>query len=141
MNVVRLPPCRGGRGERSSKQCEIHRPICTMFKEARVRREIVLVTMFKHKHTIFSKNTAFKHHVRNLRQLFQGVRRVGEDEIKLLTAALYKLEHITTDEHIGVVAQLLKTLTNETCMVAVGLYTHYFLATTTDKLKRDTACA
>lgn len=84
--------------------------------------EIVIFAMLKDEDPSFVEIVAIQNEVWNLRQLLQGVWRIGKDKVKLLLAGLQKTEYITTNQNIFVFAQLLKTLAYEVGMIAVGLY-------------------
>ena len=96
--------------------------------EVRVRSEGVLVAVLEDEIAARMKDVVLENLVRNILQTFQGVGRVGEDDVELLTATLQKAEHVTADENVVVGFYLFHALTDEGGMVAVAFNAHYLLA-------------
>ena len=96
-----------------------------MLQKSWMLGEIIVFAMLKDEDASFVEIVAIQNEVWNLRQLLQGVWRIGKDKVKLLLAGLQKTEYITTNQNIFVFAQLLKTLAYEVGMVAVCLYADY----------------
>ena len=66
--------------------------------------------MLEDEYTIGGQYVLSENQVGNLGQFLEGVGRVGEDEIKLLSARLDESEYITTDRGAYIGAKFLKAL-------------------------------
>ena len=66
--------------------------------------------MFEDEYTIWGQYVLSENQVGNLGQFLEGVGRVGEDEIKLLSARLDETEDITADRGAYIGAEFLKAL-------------------------------
>ena len=84
--------------------------------------------MLKDEYTIVFEHVFFEDHVGNVCQLFEGIGRIGEDKVELLSTALHKAEHIPTDSDTLISIQLLQALLDERMMITVGLHTDYLTA-------------
>ena len=89
-------------------------------KSGHVFKRIVLAVL-ENEHAAGFQQTAFKDEPGQRGQFRQGVRRVGEDEVELLVAALQEAEHVAAQGHTLVRPELLEALADESVMVAVGL--------------------
>ena len=85
--------------------------------------------MFENENSIIGEQIAREHYVGYFLQLFQGVGRVGEDEVKLLVACFQKPEHVASDGDTAVGAEFCKTLFYEGIMVAVSFHAHHVFTT------------
>ena len=92
--------------------------------------EVVVLAMLEYEDSILVEHVTVEHQVRNLRQFFQCVRRVGEDEVVFLVVALQKAEHVASDQDVLVLANFFETLADEVGMVTVSFYAHHLLAAT-----------
>ena len=100
---------------------EVDAAVSAVFdKSGHVFKRIVLA-MLENEHAARFQQTAFKDEPGQRRQFGQGVRRVGEDEVELLVAALQEAEHVAAQGHTLVRPELLEALADESVMVAVGL--------------------
>ena len=96
-----------------------------MFDKAGMRREVVVLAMFKHKHAIGTEHVVLEDEVGQLWQFGQGIRWVGKDKVELPAASLDEPEHISTQRYAVVSTQFLQALADKGMMVFVGLYTDY----------------
>ena len=75
-----------------------------MLYEARMLREVILLTMLKDKDATLIQQTTIwiiripQNQVRNLWQIRQCVWWVGKDKVELPLATLQETEHVTTNE-------------------------------------------
>lgn len=74
-------------------------------------------------------------------QFSQGVGRVGKDKIKGLATCFQKFEDISPNEQLIVGAQFRKTLSNESGVVAIGLYAHHLLTSAAGQFQGDASRA
>lgn len=107
-----------------------------MFKKMGMRREVVGLAVLQNEDTIRLQQLLLHDNIGKLGQLLEGIGRVGEDEVVLLTAGLKETEHIATDRdaHLGI--KFFQTILNETVMVAVHLHAYHLLAATRDEFQR-----
>jgi len=103
--------------------------------------------VFKNENPVFFEDALTENKVGNLRQIWQRIGRVGEDEVELLVATLQEAEYVAADRDDGrgdaVVAagELLQTLPDEVEVVAVGLYAYYLLTASGEEFEGDAAGA
>ena len=91
-----------------------------MLNKVGVVGEVVVLTMFEDKDAVILQQSFLEDDVRDGRQFFESVWRIGKDEVVLLTTGLQKAEHIATKGfNGGVPLELLETLLDEAVMVAV----------------------
>ena len=83
----------------------------------------MVLTVFEDKHTTFLQESLLKDQIRYCRQFLEGIGRIGEDEVKLVFARLYKTEHITAEGYASLCVELLQTILDKTVVVSVCLYT------------------
>ena len=67
-----------------------------MFHEVWIIREIMVLTMFKHKDAVILQQVVLKDEAGDGGQFLQGVGGIGKDEVKLLLARLDESERIAT---------------------------------------------
>ena len=89
-------------------------------KSGHVFKRIVLAVL-ENEYAAGLQQTAFEDEPGQRRQFGQGIRRVGEDEVELLVAALQEAEHVAAQGHTLVRPEFLEALADESVMVAVGL--------------------
>ena len=68
-----------------------------MLHEMGIVGEVVVLAMLKHKDAIGLQQSLLEDEIRNLGQLFQGIRRIGKDEVELLFARLDEAKGIAPD--------------------------------------------
>ena len=66
--------------------------------------------MFEDEDAFGSEDVLLEYEVGNLWQFLEGVGRVGEDKVKLLSARFDEAEYIATDRGAYICAQFLKAL-------------------------------
>lgn len=111
------------------EQTEVDAAVSAVLNEAGHVFERVVFAVFEYEHSAGLQHVAVEYHLGYSGQFGQGVRWVGEDEVELLSAALYKTEHVAAQGYALVGAELGKTLLYEGVVVAVGLDTYYRGAT------------
>ena len=126
---------------RLSEQAEVDAAVSAVLNEAGHVFERVVLAVFENEHSAGLQHVAVKYHLGYSGQFGQGVRRVGEDEVELLAAALYETEHVAAQGYALVCAELGKTLLYEGVVVAVGLDAYYGGATARQQFERNTARA
>jgi len=67
-----------------------------MFHEVRIIGEIVVLAMFEDEDAIILQKSFLEDEVGDFGEFFQGVRRVSEDEVKLLLAGFDISENVST---------------------------------------------
>ena len=68
------------------KDCEVDTAVGAVLDEMGMGGEVMVLAMLEYEDTVGGKDALGEDHVGNLRQLLQGVWRVGEDKVKLLAA-------------------------------------------------------
>lgn len=81
------------KGEGLLEDGEVYRAILSVFHEARMLREVVLLAVLEDEYAVFFQQR--QHKVGYGVKCRQGIRRVCEDEVKLPFAALQETENIT----------------------------------------------
>lgn len=81
--------------------------------------EVMVLAMLKDKDPTVGQEVFLKDNLRYLRQFFERVWRIGEDEIKLLAARLEKAEDIAAQGKTSVGPEFFEALGDEGVMVAV----------------------
>ena len=65
-----------------------------MFHEVRIIGEILILAVLKHEDAAGRQQVPLKNQVGNLRQLLEGIRGVGKDEVELLMTAAHEAEDV-----------------------------------------------
>lgn len=65
---------------------EVHTSVMTMLYETRMIAEIMILAMLHYKQTSLAQHIALKYHIRQFRDFFQDIWRIGKNKIKLLPA-------------------------------------------------------
>ena len=86
--------------------------IAAHLEESRVRREVMVSTMLQNKDSPRSQQSAIHNEVGQLSQTFQGIGRVGKDEVVALSGASEESKNIRLDRLPGIIAQLVLYLIN-----------------------------
>lgn len=110
---------------RLSEQAEVDASVGAVLDESGHVFKRVVLSVFKYEHASRLEQAALQYHPGQRWKRGQGVRRVGEDEVEPLAAALYEAEHVAAKRHALVCAELLEALLYEGVMVAVGLYAYH----------------
>lgn len=110
-----------------------------MLHEVRIAGEVVVLAMLKHKDAIGLQQSLLEDETRNLGQLFQGIRRIGKDEVELLFARLDETEHVATKGDADLGIELLQAIGDETVVVAIHLNADDMGAATRYEFEGDAA--
>lgn len=112
-----------------------------MLNEVGMLREIVVLAVLKDKDALLLQQILLKNEIGDARQILQGIRGIGKDEVELLMTTLQKAKYIAANRDAGLSIQLLQTVLYKTVMVGVLLYTNHLLATSREQFQRDAARA
>ena len=80
-----------------SEQREVDAAVLAVLNEAGMGREVVVLAMLEDEEAVGGKDVFLENEVGNLRQLRQGVGRIGKDEVKLamaLTSSIFQIKKI-----------------------------------------------
>jgi acyl-coenzyme A thioesterase PaaI-like protein len=111
-----------------SEDTEVYAAVGSVLHEVGVGREVMVFAMLEHEDAAIAEQLLFEDKVRNGGKLFQGVGRIGKDEVELLSAALQETEHVAPQGHASLSVEFLQAVADETVMVAVGLYADHAAA-------------
>ena len=100
-----------------------------MLYKVRIAGEVIVLAMFENEYAIGLQEILLEYKGGNLGQLFQSVRRIGKDEVKLLLARLDETEGVATKWDAHLCIQFLQTVGYKTVVVAVHLYANHVGAT------------
>ena len=103
--------------------------------------EIGIFAVLNHKPAAFFENVLTEYHIRQGRQLLQGVRRVSEDKVVLRTAGGKELKHIPSDDGQVTYAELLAAGNNPVLLHMRNLHRRHFPCSPADALDTYTACS
>jgi len=109
--------------------------------EAGVLGEVVGFAVLEDKETVGLEEVAAEDDVGQFGDLRQDVRRVGEDEVELLTALGHELEGIAANGQCCRVLQLIEELLDEAVVAHVKLHADDAPAASADEFERDAARA
>ena len=113
-----------------------------MFHEVWIIREVMVLTVLEDEDSIVFQQSAFEDETGNGGEFFQGIGRIGEDEVVLLLARLDVAEDIATEgDYLFSVPKFLQTLLDETMMVAIEFDTDDMATATRKQFESDAACA
>lgn len=108
-----------------------------MLDETGMSGKVILISMLEDEDPSLFKQILRKHEVGNLGQAFQGVWRVGEYEIELLSACLQESEHITAKCYAVVFAKLFQALAYESVVVTVKFHANHLTAPSREQFQRN----
>ena len=121
---------------------EIDATVSAMLAEAGMRRKVVVLAVLKDEYPVFFQQPFLQDEVGNRGQFFQGIWRVGKDEVKLLTARLHEAEGISTQGDATFAdVQLLQTVADEAVVVAVLLDADNVATSARQQFERDASRA
>ena len=112
-----------------------------MAEETWMPTEIIILAMFKNKHSTRFKQIALKHQIRNTLEFLQCVWRICENHIIGSRATTNITEHIITHNTPGIITKRNCSLFKMRSMHCVHFYRCDTLATTRQELKADTTCS
>ena len=99
-----------------------------MLHKVGVVLKTVVLAVLKHQYAVGLEQPALKDKTRDGGQFGKSVWRVGEDDVKLLSARLDETEHVASYERVVLCPNLGDTLAYERSMVAVGFNAYNLLA-------------
>ncbi len=120
-----------------SEKGEVDAAVSTVLDKAGMIGEVVMLAMLKDEEPVGLQQVFLQDQIGDLRQLIEGVGGIGEDDVELLMATLQETEYVATDENIVLLTDLLKTLTDEGCMISVGLHADDMAAATAHEFQGD----
>lgn len=126
---------------RLAEEAEIYAAVGAVFDETRHVLERVVLAVLENEYAAGLQHSALQYHPGQQRQFGKGVRRVGKDEVELLTTALNEAEHVAAQWYALVSAKLLEALADECVVVAVGLNAYDRGASARQQFKRYAAGA
>lgn len=97
--------------------------VVALLDETRVVLECMLVTVLEDEIAVIVKDILLQDLVRKSLQPLQGIRRVGEDQVELLTADREEIEDVVTDHSDIAKPQTLGLGLYERCVLADHLHT------------------
>ena len=110
-----------------------------MLHKMGVAGEVVVFAMFEDEDTLGLEQAFLEDEIRNLGQLFQGIGRIGKDEVELLFARLDEAEHVATKGDADLGIELLQAIGDETVVVAIHLNADDMGAATRYQFEGDAA--
>ena len=111
--------------------------VCALFYKTGVGREIVGLSMLQHKKAIGAEQAVTHYTVGDGLQLWQGVWRIGKNEVELFAATGQILENVSTDGDGREVLQLVNETADKLVMKRILLYRHYAVAAAAEQFERN----
>ena len=102
--------------------------VCALLHKAGMGGEIVGFSVFQYEQTIGTEQTVPHYAVGDGLQLWQGVWRIGKNEVELFAAAGQILEYVSTDGNGREVLQLVNETADELVMERILFHCHYTVA-------------
>ena len=90
-----------------------------MLHKVGVAGEVVVFAMFEDEDTLGLEQAFLEDETWNLGQFFQGIGRIGKDEVELQFARLDEAEHVATKGDADLGIELLQAIGDETVVVAI----------------------
>lgn len=122
-----------------SEEREIDRTVGAVVNEVRMGAEVVVLAMFDNEQTTLFKQFVFEYEVWNICNLFESIRRVGEDDAELHCAFWYELEHVGMDGFPSAVIEFARCFEQELKVLEVFFHADYLGTSTGHELKSDSA--
>ena len=104
-----------------SEYGEVHTSVGSVFHKVWMLFEVVVFAVFKDKKSVRFQQLILEDEVRYLCQLFQSIRRVGKDEVELLSSAVDVAQGVAADRDTFVGLDLLHDVADEGVVLAVFL--------------------
>lgn len=101
-----------------------------MLQEIGMAGEIIVLAMLQDEDAAFLQQIARHDDIGDFFQIWQGIGRVGKDEVKLLIAPSQIAKHIATNRHTRLILQFFQKALDETMMKAVLLNRDHARAST-----------
>jgi hypothetical protein len=108
-----------------------------MLEEMRMIVKLIFLAVLKNEDTVGLEQLMSEYQVGNLRQLFEGIRRIGKDEVVLFVTSLDEAEHIFTERHTFLRLHLAHHLTDERMMRRLLLHADHTVAASRQEFETD----
>ena len=103
--------------------------------------EVVLLAMLEDEDAIVFQEPLLKDETGNRGKLFQGVRGIGKDKIKLLLTGFDEAEHVTTNwQNLRRISEFLQAILDETVVITIQFDADHLAAATREEFEADAAC-